>query len=621
VETAKGKTREETINKLADRIDVYEKYGSPHSRLMAELAMRLARRLSLASQDTSAIAEAALLHDIGLYAMGPSYHSSPNPLSFEERMDLWRHPVVGEQQMAKREATRHAQLLVRWHHEWWNGTGYPDTLAFEDIPIGARVLRAVELYCALISDRPYRAALSEPEALESLKKSAGIECDPAVVQALVGLLESLLKEPARPEMRPAEAVRFDPTGQRAAYDPEPQPHMAETGEQSLPEAIPDQLSEWPRAATRAGIESKETGISTEPSDSSRLPRFSPRDHEIEPVVSKRPLSEKLMARMREGSIEDTRQPRAWATSRYNRKSLLGFEASVLRQIEFRSIAIPFSSLSRLDWYLKAWGRQILANDPRGWMAEVLRATSEARLPLGEEQIARLLQDLYIPGTRLSNPDLRRWFSETDAWWMDNLRRNIESILEPDAKAQALLLGMQTGDYAVSFNDATIDLRQPLAVIFWRLAGRFWSGPAGHPQSRSFNLPAEEFTRQSRADLLYLSIPPAHAESGGAEARSEWRKTWVSGPSAEGANEPLRLITAPQSKQSYLVMIDRLLRSAQHIKTWAIEYQEIGLASAADISEVIKEHRPLRATYSKDLTEVVGGLRNYIIIADSAAPKR
>jgi hypothetical protein len=275
----------------------------------------------------------------------------------------------------------------------------------------------------------------------------------------------------------------------------------------------------------------------------------------------------------------------------------------------------------LDWYLKAWGRQILANDPRGWMAEVLRATSEARLPLGEEQIARLLQDLYIPGTRLSNPDLRRWFSETDAWWMDNLRRNIESILEPDAKAQALLLGMQTGDYAVSFNDATIDLRQPLAVIFWRLAGRFWSGPAGHPQSRSFNLPAEEFTRQSRADLLYLSIPPAHAESGGAEARSEWRKTWVSGPSAEGANEPLRLITAPQSKQSYLVMIDRLLRSAQHIKTWAIEYQEIGLASAADISEVIKEHRPLRATYSKDLTEVVGGLRNYIIIADSAAPKR
>jgi hypothetical protein len=586
---------------------------------MAELAMRLARRLSLSPQDTSAVAEAALLHDIGLYAMGPSYHSSPNPLSFEERMDLWRHPVVGEQQMAKREATRHAQLLVRWHHEWWNGTGYPDTLAFEDIPIGARILRAVELYCALISDRPYRAALGESEALESLKKSAGIECDPAVVQALVALIESLLAEPETARMRPAEVIEFNANDQRASHELDPQPHIAEPEQQSSHGNDLDQLSEWPRAAERTDI--KEAGLKTDPSDSSRLPQFSPRDQAMEAVVSKRSLSEKLMARMREGAIDDTQQPRAWATSRYNRKSLLGFEASVLRQIEFRSIAIPFSSLSRLDWYLKAWGRQILANDPRGWMAEALRATVEARLPLGEEQIARLLQDLYIPGTRLGNPELRRWFSETDAWWMDNLRRNIESISEPDAKARALLLGMQTGDYAVSFNDATIDLRQPLAVIFWRLAGRFWSGPVGHPQSRSFNLPAEEFIRQSRADLLYLSIPPAHAENGGAEARSDWRKTWVTGPSPQEANEPLRLITAPQSKQSYLIMIDRLLRSAQHIKTWAVEYQEIGIASAADISEVIKEHRPLRATYSKDLTEVVGGLRNYIIIADSAAPKR
>ena len=225
---------------------------------------------------------------------------------------------------------------------------------------------------------------------------------------------------------------------------------------------------------------------------------------------------------------------------------------MLRQVEFRSIAIPFSSLSRLDWYLKAWGRQILANDPRGWMAEALRATVEARLPLGEDRITELLQDLYIPGTRLGNPDLRRWFSESDAWWMENLRRNIESMADPDAKAQALLLGMQTGDYAVSFNDETIDLRQPLTVIFWRLAGRFWSGPAGHPQSRSFNLPAEEFIRQARADLLYLSIPPAHAESSGAEARSAWRKAWVSGPSS---NRGRRFAAADDAAAVETVILD------------------------------------------------------------------
>jgi hypothetical protein len=75
------------------------------------------------------------------------------------------------------------------------------------------------------------------------------------------------------------------------------------------------------------------------------------------------------------------------------------------------------------------------------------------------------------------------------------------------------------------------------------------------------------------------------------------------------------MAAPQSKQAYLALIDRLLRSGSHIRTWAIGYQEIGLASASDIVELIKEYRSVRATYSKDLTEVAGGLRSFIIIAD------
>ena len=149
METAKGKTREEILNRLADRIDTFEKYNQPHSRLMAQLATRLARRFGLATPDVDAITEAAMLHDIGLYAMSPSYHPLQRPLSFESRLDLWRHPVIGEQQMAKRDAGRHAQLLVRWHHEWWNGSGYPDMLAFEDIPAVQRAaLRASVSWCA-----------------------------------------------------------------------------------------------------------------------------------------------------------------------------------------------------------------------------------------------------------------------------------------------------------------------------------------------------------------------------------------------------------------------------------------------------------------------------------------
>jgi hypothetical protein len=320
-------------------------------------------------------------------------------------------------------------------------------------------------------------------------------------------------------------------------------------------------------------------------------------------------------RLREFNDDQAAKWCGWQSSSYNRKSLLGFEASVLRQVEFRSIAIPFFGWTRLDLYLKAWGKLILANDPRAWAAAVARAMLESRAALGEEQIARVLEDVYVPGVRLGNPELRRWFGETDAWWMDNLRRNIESLEDESCRAQALAIGLMTGDYALSFTEETRELRRPLTTIFWRLAGRALAGPAGYAPSRSTNLPAEEFIRHARADLLYLSLPAAHTTRAGAEARSEWREAWVRASASAEANDLHRLTTAPQSKHAYLAMIDRLLRAASHLRTWAIGYQEIGLTSAAEITELIQEHRPVRATYSKDLTEVAGGLRNYIIVAD------
>jgi HD domain len=697
VETAKGKTQtHEEINRLANRIDTFEKYNYPHARLIAELAMRLARRLGLTPPDIHAIAEAALLHDIGLQAMMPAYHATAGLLSYEERMDLWRHAVIGEQQMARREATRHAQLLVRWHHEWWCGLGYPDMLAFEDISIGARLLRAVELYCALIGDRPYRAAMSAEQAMETLKASAGIECDPYVVKALVALLDDIRAQaasaaattppimgeypaaspPPAPasELRPETSKLASPTvpasldeatSGEAAVDSAAHAEPREAIGMDVPSDVPSMdapvASAVMPAATAAApaIESPlddatanddatnvalpEAGVgdkSGEPladaggvqegsGEASRRPdsfndeqqTSSPARHaaNVQTVAGSSPV-EWLMSggRLCEFNDDQTATWRGWRSSSYSRKSLLGFEASVLRQIEFRSIAIPFFGWTRLDLYLKAWGKLILASDPRAWAAAVARALLESRAALGEEQIARVLEDVYVPGVRLANPELRRWFGETDAWWMDNLRRNIESLDEESCRAQALVAGLLTGDYALSFTDETRELRRPLTTVFWRLAGRALAGPPSHAPSRSANLPAEEFIRQARADLLYLSLPAAHTAQAGAEARSEWRETWVRASAVAEANDLERLTTAPQSKHAYLAMIDRLLRGAAHLRTWAIGYQEIGLTSVAEITELIQEHRPVRATYSKDLTEVAGGLRNYIIIADRAA---
>ncbi|HYP27097.1 MAG TPA: HD domain-containing phosphohydrolase [Blastocatellia bacterium] len=640
METAKGKTREEVIARLANRIDNYERYSGPHSRVMAELAERLARRFGLAEPDVRSIAEAAMLHDIGLYAMGPAYHPSPGPLSFQERIDLWRHPIVGEQQMAKRDATRHAQLLVRWHHEWWNGSGYPDTLAFEDIPIGARILRAVELYSALVSDRPYRPALEGEQALDALRSSAGIECDPYVIKALLALLEELRAQEAegrsaarpypepeesygpmeaeggpRPEAaQPSDRPDESPDDDRQAFSaPEgygPNSTISEalniSTENSAAEAPPEYGQEEHRAearhATRTGLEAPRAGLEAPPP---------------EPAPSPLPSFDKLFAPAgaRDFAESENGLWQGWKRSRYNNKTLLGFEASVLRQLDFRSIAIAFSGWARIDWYLKAWNKVIISNDPRTWAAAASRAAVEAETPLAEEQISMLLEDVYVPGTRLGNPSLRQWFGETDAWWMDNLRRNIAAIEDETLRAQALVLGLQTGDYALSFDEETRDLKRPLTTVFWRLAGRAITGSRGHSNNRSHNEPVEEFARHARADLFYIMLPSAHADGGDSENRARWRESWVRGTQDFEPDDTHYLMTVPQSKKSYLSMADRLLRSASHIKTWAVGYQEPGLASARDISELIEEHRPIRATYSKDLTEVAGGLRSYIIVAD------
>lgn len=635
METAKGKTREEIINRLADRIDSFERYTQPHSRLIAALATRLARRFGLAAPDVASIGEAAMLHDIGLWAMSPAYHSQPGPLSFEARLDLWRHPVIGEQQMLKRDAGRHSQLLVRWHHEWWNGSGYPDSLAFEDIPIAARIIRAVELYAALLSDRPYRRALEEEHAIDALTISAGIECDPYVVKALLALLEEL--RDARTEevdvsIAPAaeeidKAAVIEPFAQRFESSDAPgNSNQAETNSAQVIEQGTDNLllpasglNEATQGNAAQGFEqtvqqtperpSQPPAVETLAADSDLPPPF-----QAQTTRSLR-LLDVLLTRAQAEDVPDNDSPlwRGWSGSRYNKKPFLGFQASVLRQIEFRSIAVPSWSEARLDWYLRTWGKLIFANDPRVWASTVARARVEPSEALSEEIIARVLHDVYVPGVKLTNPELARWFGESDAWWMDNLRRNIEDLEDTQARAQALTIGLHTGDYALSFNEETRELRRPLTTVFWRIAGRDLSGTAGHQHNRSFNQPVEEFIRQARADLLFLSLPSSHTDCHGAEARSEWRETWVTG-SAQNGKAP----APPQSRQAYLSSIDRLLRLASNFRTWAIEHQEPGLASAQDIHDLIKEYRSVKATYSKDVTEVVGGLRSFIIVGETSA---
>lgn len=177
----------DNLQKLASTIDQFEQYSRPHATQMATLAEAIATRVGITGLDLQALKIAALLHDIGELALDSPVVCSPGRLDFRQRLDMQRHSIIGEQQIAKRGLGKHVQLLVRWHHEWWNGTGYPDMLSGKDIPIGARILRLVDTYDALRSWRPYRDAISEEEAERIIAASAGIEFDPALVDVLLVL--------------------------------------------------------------------------------------------------------------------------------------------------------------------------------------------------------------------------------------------------------------------------------------------------------------------------------------------------------------------------------------------------------------------------------------------------
>jgi len=180
----------EAFVELARTTDRFERYEIPHAQRIASIADEIALAFHLGRRDRGSLQAAALLHDVGEVAMEREYIQAARPLTTAERLDLARHPVIGEREASRVGADRVAQLLVRWHHEWWNGAGYPDALRREEIPLSARILRVADAYVALTNARPFRDALTEDTARRELADGAGIEFDPAVVRMLLVLTSS-----------------------------------------------------------------------------------------------------------------------------------------------------------------------------------------------------------------------------------------------------------------------------------------------------------------------------------------------------------------------------------------------------------------------------------------------
>lgn len=195
---------------FAAAADEFECYKNAHATRIATIADALAIGFHMANHDRRSLRVAALMHDLGEVVMERDYIQHSGTLTDEERLDLARHPIIGERECARAGADRAVQLLVRWHHEWWNGEGYPDALAQNQIPLAARILRVADTYASLTNDRPYRKARTQAAARDTIVGGAGIEFDPNVVSQFLCLpdfeeLHSFARSPGQEATQPVQS--------------------------------------------------------------------------------------------------------------------------------------------------------------------------------------------------------------------------------------------------------------------------------------------------------------------------------------------------------------------------------------------------------------------------------
>lgn len=173
---------EDMVRVLAVAIDMRDAATGAHGMRLLALADTLARSAGLDALDREAIRHAALVHDIGKIAVLDRILRKPGPLDEAERREMELHPRVGADMIATVEGLRGVAPIVLHHHERWDGRGYPDGLAAEAIPIGARLLAVVDTYDAMTSHRPYRRARPADEARRELRRAAGTQLDPWLVE-------------------------------------------------------------------------------------------------------------------------------------------------------------------------------------------------------------------------------------------------------------------------------------------------------------------------------------------------------------------------------------------------------------------------------------------------------
>jgi putative nucleotidyltransferase with HDIG domain len=183
-----------TVRALSNAVEARDAHTGKHAERVTRFAIEIGRELGLTTPDTPEVEFGFLLHDVGKLAIPDAILFKPGPLTSEERALMSRHTIVGAEIMRDIEFLAEASKVVRSHHERWDGNGYPDRLAGEQIPLNARVFAVADVFDALTTNRPYRVALSFGQARAMIEEQSERHFDSRVVDAFRRIDDDVLRQ-------------------------------------------------------------------------------------------------------------------------------------------------------------------------------------------------------------------------------------------------------------------------------------------------------------------------------------------------------------------------------------------------------------------------------------------